>query len=363
MIGDTNGNLIQGLDGDDTLSGHGGDDIVQGDEGDDRLHGDLASDTSIVGNDTLFGGLGDDTLEGGRGVDSINGGEGFDVVSFSSTDSAVQVNLDNASSTADGLVETFTSIEGVEGSAHDDVFAGSGGPFSFEGLGGNDTINAGAGESRYYYNLGDGNDFITDFDAGGQSANDTFTFRDVAVDDVQFRHGSSNDLIMTLADGGFVTANNHFDSDSDYQIESIVFTDVTLNLQETRDKTVFDMKPSGTVIGSALRENYFHTLGDGTYVITDFDPGGQTADDTFTFTNVGVNDVQFRHQITNELVMTLSNGETITVTNHFDEDSDYQIEFIKFADVTLSLQQTRDKTVSDMKTSGTVTGSDLAEKF
>jgi len=74
--------VLNGLDGDDTLSGGAGDDILDGGTGGDTLSGG-------VGNDTLTGDAGNDTyqLAHGDGQDTINNvGEGAlsDAISYAS---------------------------------------------------------------------------------------------------------------------------------------------------------------------------------------------------------------------------------------------------------------------------------------
>src|SRR5690606_41542733 len=59
--------LLQGAEGNDTLSGGGGNDILEGG----------------AGNDSLGGDAGNDILEGGAGNDSLSGGADSDVYRFS----------------------------------------------------------------------------------------------------------------------------------------------------------------------------------------------------------------------------------------------------------------------------------------
>ena len=75
-----NGDVIDGLAGNDTLYGLGGNDLLTGGEGDDRLEGGAGDDTLLggVGNDTLLGQDGDDFLDGAAGDDDLQGGAGND---------------------------------------------------------------------------------------------------------------------------------------------------------------------------------------------------------------------------------------------------------------------------------------------
>lgn len=122
IMGDSNGNFIDGRGGDDTLLGGGG-------------------------RDSFVGGLGNDSIDGGAILDRANYTDLNSVSYFSST-SGVNVNL--ATGTAqDGLggTDSLTNINFVTGSAYNDTFLGSSDPTLFEqfdGGQGNDIINGGA---------------------------------------------------------------------------------------------------------------------------------------------------------------------------------------------------------------------------
>jgi Ca2+-binding RTX toxin-like protein len=74
--------IIQGLEGDDTLSGLGGDDIIEGGAGRDTLDGGEGADilNGDVGDDTLIGGAGADEITMGTGVDTVTAGDDGDVI-------------------------------------------------------------------------------------------------------------------------------------------------------------------------------------------------------------------------------------------------------------------------------------------
>ncbi|WP_261747853.1 calcium-binding protein [Pseudomonas citronellolis] len=76
--------LLQGGEGNDTLTGYASDDRLSGGTGNDRLYGEAGHDwlEGGVGNDSLYGGVGNDTLIGGAGSDYLTGGEGSDVYRF-----------------------------------------------------------------------------------------------------------------------------------------------------------------------------------------------------------------------------------------------------------------------------------------
>ena len=113
---------LNGLDGDDTLNGDADNDILNGGNGSDSLNGGIGLDilNGDGGNDLLNGGEADDTLNGGTGDDTLNGGTGND------------------------------SINGNEGNDQ------------LSGEAGNDILQGGSGNDLYKWNVGDGDDTISD---------------------------------------------------------------------------------------------------------------------------------------------------------------------------------------------------------
>jgi Ca2+-binding RTX toxin-like protein len=141
-----------------------GNDVIWGTDGNDTLFGG-------VGNDTLMGGDGSDTLEGGAGADVLNGGAGLDFASYFTASVGVHASLANPSSnTGDAAGDTYISIEGLVGSAFDDVLEGDGGNNMLFGGQGNDVLLGGAGDDSLeggagadVLNGGAGYDFATYF--------------------------------------------------------------------------------------------------------------------------------------------------------------------------------------------------------
>ena len=144
--------LVGGL-GNDTLHGQGGNDSLRGDDGSDTLYGD-------GGDDIIHGGSGNDTLDGGTGKNQLFGEAGEDViqVAYNSTDN---------------------------------ILAGGTG---------NDTLTGGNFTDTYVFNLGDGKDTITDYDAGN-AAIDTLRFgAGILASDITTRRVNS-DLVFLHSNG------------------------------------------------------------------------------------------------------------------------------------------------------------------
>ena len=242
LIGDAGDNVLFGLEGNDQLEGGiGADDLVGGDGRDFAVYrnategvtvnlagvgsgGEATGDTytdiegvvgstfadSITGdasNNTLFGLDGNDQMEGGLGADQLIGGDGRDFAVYRNAADGVIVNLAGMGSGGEATGDSYTSIEGVVGSAFADSITGDAGDNILFGMDGNDQLEGGAGADALVG--GDGRDFAVysnaaagvEFDlgsgvgTGGDAAGDTYNSIEGAV-------GSGFDDIMSAADTG-----------------------------------------------------------------------------------------------------------------------------------------------------------------
>lgn len=160
LYGGAGNDTIDGRAGDDFLYGEAGNDILLGGDGHDFLDGG-------IGDDILRASYGDDILVGGAGNDYLHGEEGFDTADYSSSTSAIEVNM-NTFTVLDGLggTDTLNSIESVVGSGFNDTMLGGGAlNDTFYGGAGNDVIDGKGGDDTLYG--GTGNDSIQ-----GGSGND-----------------------------------------------------------------------------------------------------------------------------------------------------------------------------------------------
>jgi Ca2+-binding RTX toxin-like protein len=98
LTGVTNGQVVNTLDGADSVAGSNGNDSVDGGAAADSLAGSN-------GNDTLRGGDDDDTVEGGQGNDLIYGGTGADSLTGTAGNDVFRVTLVGEIS---GLAETIS---------------------------------------------------------------------------------------------------------------------------------------------------------------------------------------------------------------------------------------------------------------
>ena len=151
------------------LEGSNHDDILIGDRGDNRIEG-------LDGNDELDGREGDDYLVGEAGADIIRGGVGDDTASYYTSNTGVEVRLDDGTARGgDAEGDTFpamqtidyvdtdgvtrevvvSDIEHLYGSGFDDILAGNLGGNLLAGFAGNDELHGREGDDILFGGMGD----------------------------------------------------------------------------------------------------------------------------------------------------------------------------------------------------------------
>jgi len=176
--------------GNDTYLGTSDGDIVNGLDGNDRINGSS-------GNDTIDGGAGNDVLTGGVGADALIGGTGNDWAYYTSSSSAVSVNLQNGTASGgDAQGDTLNGIERLQGSSFDDTLVGDdasnntlfgrtgddalfgrGGNDGLDGGAGADALHGGGGSDWAYYSRSDAGvmvDLDNNIGVGGDAEGDTW---------------------------------------------------------------------------------------------------------------------------------------------------------------------------------------------
>jgi len=157
-----------------TISGEAGGDTIYGNVGLDRLYGG-------DGLDRLYGGDGDDSLDGGADNDQLYGGKGKD------------------------------SLEGGEGIDHLD---GGDGDDSLEGGDGNDELYGGYGNDTYIFNIGFGQDTISDFKLNNDVSQ--ITLNNIHIEDIIFIRDKNNlrNLLLKIKDtNDVITIDSFFEED------------------------------------------------------------------------------------------------------------------------------------------------------
>ena len=185
LIG-TTGASATGNDGNNTINGNIGSNLLQGMDGDDTIVGDLTDSTLKGGNDTLDGGEGFNVLTGGLGNDTYLITTGFDTViedENGGTDQVISEQNYELDQNVENLILTGVDAFNGLGNGLANVMTGNDNNNDLSGAGGNDTINGGIGNDTIDGGSG------TDSMSGGVGDDDYF------VDD-------AGDQVIEGADGG-----------------------------------------------------------------------------------------------------------------------------------------------------------------
>ena len=199
--GDATGDTLLSIE---NLIGSDFDDALTGDDADNRLQGGR-------GDDILIGGAGNDMLIGGRGADQLVGGDGIDTADYSISAEGVIINMaDAAAGGGDAEGDTFSSIELVIASFHDDTIIGDDLDNVIRGGRGADIIDGGAGFDTADYSTADEGvtvNLATGLGTAGEAAGDQLsgieklvgsayadTFTGSAADET-FDGGFDNDIM------------------------------------------------------------------------------------------------------------------------------------------------------------------------
>ncbi|MEN6328442.1 MAG: calcium-binding protein [Syntrophomonas sp.] len=149
------------------------------------------------GNDNFIGGSGNDLIDGGSGLDTLNGGGGNDI---------------------------------INGGLGNDYMNGGDGADQLDGGAGDDFINGGTGNDIYFFNLGYGNDTISDYDYTNGNM-DTVIFGEgiLAEDIVLTRNANNLELSVAGTADKLSIVNGYFDSSYGYyKVEKFQFADGTV---------------------------------------------------------------------------------------------------------------------------------------
>jgi Ca2+-binding RTX toxin-like protein len=148
--------IVDGGDGDDTITTGAGDDSIDGGAGNDTIK-------SGAGSDYVFGNTGDDVIDAGDGNDVVYGGDGKDTL-------------------AGGAGADY-----IEGGAGNDSIDGGAGQDMLSGGAGDDRIVSGAGDDRVY--TGEGKDSVDN--ASGKD----IVYAQQGTDTFSAAKGASNQVV------------------------------------------------------------------------------------------------------------------------------------------------------------------------
>ena len=301
----------QATDGDDAITGTGHSDTIPGSEGNDTI-------TAGAGDDTITYASGDDVI---LGYNSNHGTDTLDLSQYTSDQVSFTVSgLDVLITTPDGQItlqrqvqydlgHNRSNIENIvfadgaldeagirdravadQTSTGDDLIQGSSYSDTISAGSGDDSISAGGGDDTIVYMSG--NDVIYGYNSN--HGTDTLDLSQYASDEVSFTI-SGLDVVIATPDGQ-ITLHRQIQYDVGHHrsnIESITFSDGTLDDAGIRDRAVNDIATTGddllvgtnyddiivgeegndTLTGNNGADVFEFFLNDGMDVITDFTDG------------------------------------------------------------------------------------------
>ncbi len=274
--------IVDGGDGNDTLTGGAGNDILQGGAGDDYADGGAGNDIAHggAGNDTLAGGAGNDTLDGGAGNDSLAGGAGNDVYLVDDAGDIVSeavgagtdtvrttlavyelgLNVENLTFTGGGeFTGIGNSLANILTNAVWGTLSGEAGNDTLVGGTGDDSLNGGTGNDSMIG--GDGNDVFV-VDAAGDIVVETGNSdnTDTVQAAINYTLGSTLEFLTltgAAANGTGNALNNRITGNSLANVLSGLAGVDTLSGDEGND----------SLNGGAGADSMAGGLGDDTYVV------------------------------------------------------------------------------------------------
>ncbi|RYY80513.1 MAG: matrixin family metalloprotease [Moraxellaceae bacterium] len=193
IYGDGGNDKIWGGGGNDTLHGGNNNDELSGEEGDDYLFGEQGEDHLFggMGNDYLFGGIDLDYLDGGAGNDYLEGGNGGDTLKGQA---------------GNDILDGGADADMIFGGADDDILRGQGGVDRIYGEDGDDILEGGydtdylyggKGSDIYIFNIGDGEDVITEEQNDIKSLNyDNYIYFNFESSQIRQVHRDQFDLLI-----------------------------------------------------------------------------------------------------------------------------------------------------------------------
>jgi Ca2+-binding RTX toxin-like protein len=200
---------LTGTDGDDTLDGYAGDDLLDGGTGDDLLRGREGMDSLLGGggNDAITGGPGDDRIEGGTDNDMLVGNEGNDtILGGAGADEAYGEDGDDLIEGGTGT-DFLVGGEGndtLSGGDDDDMLFGNDGDDSLMGDDGDDYLQGGFGADTLLG--GAGNDRLDGTFAAGDSL-----FGPIDEDQGDILDGGAGDDTIVVGAGDLATGGDGAD--------------------------------------------------------------------------------------------------------------------------------------------------------
>ncbi len=359
IVGTTGNDNLSGNEGNNTLDGKAGNDTLQGGAGNDIYLFNLGDGKDRISDgDSTLGNV--DTVRFGAGIVAssiIFSRSGNDLV-LSINGTADQVTIQNWKYGDDYRIERVEFADGTlwnkaylqaipfVGTAGNDYLLGDSGNNTLDGRAGNDTLQGGKGNDSYLFNLGDGQDTVSDYDYTLDNM-DTVRFgKGITADGITFSR-NGYDLVLSINGTIDQLTIQNWGYGSNYRIERMEFADGSawdIPIVGTNDNdylvgdagnsTLYGKAGNDTLVGSTGNDTYLFNLGDGQDIVSDYDYTSGNNVDTVRFgKGITADSITFRRN-GYDLILSI-NGTTdqLTIQNWGYRDG-YQIERVEFADGT-----------------------------
>ncbi|MDC0933601.1 hypothetical protein OAR97_07085, partial [Arcobacteraceae bacterium] len=289
IIGNSEGNKLQGEGGDDYFEGGDGDDSLEGGDGND-----IFVATSIT-----------------DGVDDIYGESGSDTIDYSAYSSANFITVNLGSSTVDvtgGDNDTFSSIENVIATQGADIVTGNAEINTLIGMEGADQLDGGDGADKLY-----GDNVANNFVAVLDGSNDD-TLKGGAGND-ELYGGKGDDTLQGGADDDILHGGDDIDT-VDYRSASSA---VTVDLALTTSQAVGGGEGNDTFIEieNVLGSSYADTFKSNFGADNSFDGGvaDTNGGDTVDYSALNVDDATIDKIVTDLSTATVTSDSGTTLQN------------------------------------------------
>lgn len=369
--------LLQGTNGDDVIIGYGFNDTLDGGTGNDRLEGLDGSDLykfdigygqdiiydhhSIVSYGNLdaieFGSSitisnieltrdADDLVFSIQGVtdsltieDNFEGSFGYyEIEEYHFSDGTIwtiddvkQQLISQSITSGNDILTGFGGDDFLNSGSGNDTISGLSGDDLITGGLGNDVLEGGNGSDTYVYNLGDGNDLITDTQSASYET-DKLVLHGINTSDVSLSVSTQdeNDLILTLSDNSTIELNEFFWGYGQ-SIEEIIFDDGTvwtkadveaaLLTEEPEDDAIHGTDGNDTLSGTSDNDAFDGGLGDDTV-------SGKQGDDSYRYYSGDGDDTikeLYYHSGNDSLVFKDLNESDVTISRSWSDAEDILI--------------------------------------
>jgi len=340
-----------GTAGDDTITGTSDIDVIDGGMGADSLRGEGGSDIyrwgSGYGNDTIV----ESSITSGTDTIRLVDLNPSDLTFLrSGNDLRIKVNASGETLKVDNQFNGTNGIEQVVfangatwdraavlaaawivGTSAGETIYGSANAETIDGLAGNDNLRGAGSGDTYIYQVGSGNDLISEF--SNDTGDDRIKLLGLNAADVEFSRSGNHLYIKINATGETLTVEHQFNGANG--IEQVIFaggavwnrsqiaeaawvrgTAAVETIYGTVDAETFDGRGGNDNLrGGAGSDTYLFGVGSGSDTVSE--GSADSGSDVITLVGLDSSDVEFSRSGTHLYIKINATGETLTVEHQF----------------------------------------------